>query len=308
MNIFPIGFIFALGACGISASQIERLQQENLRLKEEMEKLKLEIPPVQNQPENSPVVLANTELREIVSSINGQRYSIKVKFPRGYFESSQNYPVLYVTDAETNFGGVSYIVQRLIKDKLIPPILLIGIAYETDYKNFYRLRSRDLSPVEVPELRLGGQSIPDPTGGADAFADFLEEELFPFIAREYRVVQDDKSLYGHSYGGLFGSHILLNRPELFQRYLLLSPSLWFNDTMLLKQIDTVQTKFVNTRLYMASGSDEGRIDDMQIEFIAKLKGRNWTGITYLSEILDQETHRTVFGRGFTNGLRYLFKE
>ncbi len=302
-------FLFLLFvSCGVSQEEMDLLKQENLRLKQEVGDLKQNTQLLLQINEKSPVLLADTEVREVESSINGQRYQIKVKFPKGYFESSQKYPVLYVTDAETNFGGVSYIVQRLIKDRLIPPILVVGIAYHTDYKNFYRLRSRDLTPVEMPHLTLGGKLIPGPTGGANLFADFMEKELFPFIAQEYRVVPDDKTLYGHSYGGLFGRFILVNRPRLFNRYLLLSPSFWFNEDMMLRAIDTSQVHFNDTRLYMGSGSDEVRIDDLQIAFMQKLKEKEDKGISFLSEILENETHRTVFGRGFTNGMRFLFTE
>lgn len=58
------------------------------------------------------VELNNTEIRELVSSTNGYEYKIYIKFPKHYNKNDKNYPVLYVIDAETNFGGVSYIVQR----------------------------------------------------------------------------------------------------------------------------------------------------------------------------------------------------
>ena len=112
--------------------------------------------------------------------------------------------MLYVTDAETNFGWVTYIVQRLIKDKLIPPIIVVGIAYGTDYNSFYKLRSRDLTPIES---EMGSTSNPDPAGGAGKFCDFLSNELFPFIDRNYNVKNGERALYGHSYGGLFGTHV-----------------------------------------------------------------------------------------------------
>ena len=122
---------------------------------------------------------------------------------------------MYVLDAETNFGGVSYIVQRLIKDRLIPEILVVGIAYDTDYKNFYRLRSRDLTPVEDSNLKMGKNEV-DPTGGAPLFSKFLEQELFPFIEKVCRIQPKDRAIYGHSYGGLFGSYVLLEQPKSLQ--------------------------------------------------------------------------------------------
>ncbi|GAB5557928.1 MAG: alpha/beta hydrolase-fold protein [Schleiferiaceae bacterium] len=261
-----------------------------------------------SEGEGDPVELARSEVRYLKSEFVPQTYQLKISFPKSYFKTpNKKYPVLYVLDAETNFGGVSYIVQRLIKDGLIPEILVVGIAYDTDYKNFYRLRSRDLTPVELPNLSIGGNPV-DPTGGAPAFSKFLEEELFPFVEDEYRIQPNDRALYGHSYGGLFGAYTFIENPDLFNRYLLLGPSLWFNDNYLLEEVmnqpDTMTTP---TNLYMGSGEHEGRIDDLQVEFVKTVKNRNLSNLKVTSEVAPNETHRTIFGIGFTNGLRFIYE-
>ena len=227
--------------------------------------------------------------------------------PKDYLqEQEKTYPVLYILDAETNFGGVSYIVQRLIKDQLIPEILVVGIAYDTDYRNFYRLRSRDLTPVEDKDLKMGNKEV-DPTGGASAFSDFLEFELFPFIESKYRVKTEDRALYGHSYGGLYGSYALLDKSHLFNRYLLLGPSLWYKDKLLVRQLPGKSLKFDKpTRLYMGSGELDRGINDRQVEFVEILTEKRILNLTIKSEVIHDETHRTIFGVGFTNGLRFVY--
>ncbi|MGG8495079.1 alpha/beta hydrolase [Tenacibaculum sp. TC6] len=278
---------------------IDSLQQKNNLLERKLAEATL-------KKTHSNVVLANTEVKKITSSSNGQTYTIKIKLPREYSKNSTSYPVLYVTDAETNFGGVCYIVQRLIKDKLIPPMIIVGIAYDTDYKSFYQLRSRDLTPVEDKNLTIGG-SI-DPTGGAPLFSKFLEQELFPFIEKNYNVQKNERTYYGHSYGGLFGTYVLINNPELFNKYLILSPSLWFYNRLMLKQVTELSPDFGSgVKLYMASGELEQGINRLQTIFISKIKNNHFDKLTYKAEVLKNETHRTIFGAGFTNGLRYLFE-
>lgn len=98
----------------------------------------------------------------------------------------------------------------------------------------------------------------------------------------------------------------MNRPELFDRYLLLSPSLWFDDGLLLKEIGTIDFHLEPTRLYMASGKLERRIDDLQVRFMDDVKRLNPPNLQFKSEVLDDETHRTIFGAGFTNGLRFIY--
>ncbi|MEO0472381.1 MAG: alpha/beta hydrolase-fold protein [Bacteroidota bacterium] len=259
-------------------------------------------------PSQQAVSLAGTEVQRLQSQVNGQTYQLYIKYPKGYHESKASYPVLYVIDAETNFGGVSYIVQRLIKDRLIPKVLVVGIAYGTTYKQFYKLRSRDLTPVEDKDLKMGGAKVADPTGGAPQFSRFMEEELFPFVQANYRVKENDRAIYGHSYGGLFGAYALLHQPQLFNRYLILSPSLWFKETILIDDLRKMEVDEGEAKVYMASGELERRIDVMQTEFAKILADKKSPALALKAELMPNETHRTIFGPGFTNGMRYLYGE
>lgn len=255
------------------------------------------------------VAIANTSVEELPSQYVDQIYQIKISYPKSYFTAtSRKFPVLYVLDAETNFGAVSYIVQRLIKDELIPEILVVGIAFDTDYKNFYQLRSRDLTPVEDQQLRMGNNKV-DPTGGAPAFSQFLEKELFPFIEQKYKVDKTDRAIYGHSYGGLFGCYALMDQPQLFNRYLILGPSLWFKNRFLVKRMEGEKLELPqSTKLYMSSGEFDKGIQSLQTQFANLLQQQKLPNLSLKSEVMENETHRTIFGIGFTNGLRFLYEE
>ncbi len=307
-RLFLSIFILSLIGCGISEADYATLKKENERLKEELSQVNKRLEELDYLAGHSQVSLANTELKKVESAINGQTYTIKVHLPRTYNEGNQRYPVLYVTDAETNFGGVSYIVQRLIKDELIPPLIVVGIAYNTSYDGFYELRSRDLTPTKVRSLRPGGRPASE-TGGSPKFARFLEEELFPFVAENYRVVEGDRAYYGHSYGGLFGSTSLLDHAQLFNRYIILGPSLWFDEELLLRRLPGMDlTIQPGTRAYFGSGELEYRIDDQQEQFVQMLKDKSIAELSVKSEVFENETHRTIFGVGFTNGLRYIYEK
>ena len=307
-NLYLLAIIL-LTACNGNKSQLSQLETENDSLRNEITALEKQIEENNEWNNLSPVTIANTDLKEITSKFIDQRYQIKISLPKNYFnEKEKKYPVLYVLDAETNFGGVSYIVQRLIKDELIPEILLVGIAYNTDYKNFYRLRSRDLTPVEDKTLRMGNNNV-DPTGGAPKFSDFLEFELFPFIEKEYRILKEDRAIYGHSYGGLYGSYALLDKSHLFNRYLILGPSLWYKDKLVVNKAASQNLNLSRaTKVYMGSGEFDKRINDYQVEFVDLLNEKKIANLIIKSEVIDNETHRTIFGVGFTNGLRFIYGE
>lgn len=292
-------FLLTLTGCGVSHAEDDAERREENRLR-----TRLSAVATVEQARPKPVRLDDTEQFALASRHVDQTFQIKVGFPRGYDPGAAPYPVLYVTDAETNFGGITYIVQRLIKDDLIPPILVVGIAYGTDYDTFYRLRSRDLTPARRPQPRNDGTAAP--VGGAGAFLQFMEEELFPEIERRYRADPHDRALYGHSYGGLFGSYVLLTRSDLFRRYLVLSPSLWYDDERLLHEVGRRSLDIDPTVVYMGAGALEGRIDDEVRAFADSLRRHAPTSLRLEAAVLDNETHRTVFGRGFTDGLRFIY--
>jgi len=247
------------------------------------------------------VGIRGSELRRLDSTILGERLEIDVALPRGYEKETSSYPVVYVLDAETNFGATSYIARRLTKNGDIPPVLVVGVAYDTTYEDFYVKRARDLTPVATS--RFPG------SGGAGHFARFLEEELFPFVAAHYRVQAGDRTLYGHSFGGLFAFYALFEHPGLFRRVLAVSPSIWYGDRDLVSRERAVFERGRPPRgiLYTAVGSDESGyfVADWQ-ELTTRLESRHYGALRMKGEVLAGENHRSIFGAGFTNGLRYVF--
>jgi uncharacterized protein len=258
----------------------------------------------------SKVQLQNSSIDVLTSEYTGTTYDIYVSYPPGYQDSLKKYPVLIVLDAEVNFGAVTYIANRLIKDKLIPEVLIIGIAYqgETSEDTYYSLRCRDFTPTTDKRFEGAHKTYSDGSGGADNFIRFLSLELLPYLTTHYRILNDNKTIYGHSFGGLLGVNILRKQAELFNNYLLLSPSLWWDHKTTLKKMmltPTIDSKQVN--VYLGTGSMEGTMVDDQLEMARILQGANTINLLLKSEILSEETHRSVFGRGFTNGLRYLYE-
>ena len=148
--------------------------------------------------------------------------------------------------------------------------------------------------------------VVNPTGGAAKFARFINDELFPFVTDNYRTKNADRAVYGHSFGGLFAMYIFLNETLMFDKYLVLSPSLWWDNKTLFHDIDGLKSVSSSGRCYIASGALELNIDDDQREFDKLLYGLTLAGLHIRSEILENETHRTIFGSGFTRGLRYLY--
>ena len=97
-------------------------------------------------------------------------------------------------------------------------------------------RTRDLTPTHST---VGGDGEESPfleaSGGGDAFLDFLRNELIPHVEARYRT-KPYRILVGHSFGGLLALHAFLEAPDVFQGYVAIDPSLWWDDEVLVQRI------------------------------------------------------------------------
>jgi predicted alpha/beta superfamily hydrolase/glyoxylase-like metal-dependent hydrolase (beta-lactamase superfamily II) len=256
-----------------------------------------------NGKEESPrrVEIRDTEMRFLKSKFVDQTYEIDISLPKDYKQETARYPVLYVLDAEYNFGCVAYIVRRLIRNGDIPKILVVGVAYNTTEDDFYLKRERDCTP---PSEVHGSRS-----GGAENFIRFFEDELIPTIDRDYRTIPGDRTIVGHSIGGLFGTYALFTHPDLFAKYLIVSPSLWYSKDMIFQyeQEFAERNKTLNAAVFLCTGRDENpqmiRTTD---EMIETLEERRYQGLRLAHLIPEGEHHRSVFPYAFTKGIRWLF--
>jgi predicted alpha/beta superfamily hydrolase len=246
------------------------------------------------------VEIRDTERRFLVSKNVDQTYEIDVWFPPDYQKESARYPVLYVLDAEYNFGCASYIVKRLIKNGDIPKVLVVGIAYNTDEDGYYAKRDRDSTPPTTL-YRQGG--------GVEPFVRFLETELIPFVDRTYRTKPEDRTIAGHSITGFFCAYAIFKHPRLFTRYLIVSPSLWYANELIFdyeKEFAGANAA-LNADVFLSTGRDESeRMVRTAERMIRTLTGRKYAGLRFKSEIPEGEHHRSIFPAAFTRGMRWLF--
>lgn len=170
-----------------------------------------------------PVVLDGTE-QWTMKSAQGREYRIMVSLPEGDVPYTGGYPVIYLLDGNAYFPAF-HAAKRA--QKRLRGSILVAIGYPSDTPLDFERRAFDLSPPPPAERNT------PPQGGQDLFLDFIEKRLMPEVAERFKVDQDQRSLVGHSFGGMFGIYTLFTRPELFQHVVAVSPTLWWRDRYLL---------------------------------------------------------------------------
>lgn len=255
--------------------------------------------------------LPNTEVRHIDSNTNNIGYVLYISLPRNYHQSTKEYPVLYTLDADYSFAIAHNTVEHFVDRNDMQEIIIVGIAYPGASQDMftYRInRSRDYTPTNTAFGGYGHEAE-KVSGGADLFLDFLNIELIPFIDNTYRTIDDDRGIVGHSFGGLIGTYALLTRPELFQRYIIVSPSLWYDDKLCLKLEDDYSrsNKSLYAKAFFCAGWEGKDMTILMHELVSTLERRKYTGLTVQGLTFPNETHNSVFPGALSRGLLYIYE-
>lgn len=265
------------------------------------------------------VTIPDTEVHRIRSEHVGDDFEVWVARPQAGFVPAEGRPsVLYVLDANLFFGTVvemTRIMHRLYGE--LPQLLVVGIAYPgTDWARQGALRARDFTPSEdrgmaemaaevptMPGAEPVGPIVP-PMGGAGAFRRFLLAEVEPIIEERFDVSDRNRTIFGSSMGGLFVTWTVLHHPESFERYLAVSPALWWNEAELLQAEAPTDLPGV----YFAVGGNE---EAPEVPMLARYRMISnaralATRLGAPIEVLEGESHTSVVPVALSRGLRHLF--
>jgi predicted alpha/beta superfamily hydrolase len=274
------------------------------------------------QPTYPKATIINTEQRQLFSKLSNQEYELYISLPDNYVNSDSTYQVIYLTDANQYFGLMADITRSLQWGSEMPEAIVVGIGYplssfKTDDERWSRWlawRMRDLSPTNTAQMDkdFGMENIK--SGGAFTFLQFMEQELFPFVEKNYRAKSKDRTFVGFSLGGLFGLYSLFQKPGLFQNYVLGSPSIWSDNKAILRIEETYADnhKDLTGTVFMSAGELEEEINAGMVrnmlEMNSILKSRQYKSLHTDTAILEGETHMSAPSVCFQRGLRYLFRK
>ncbi|AZA53256.1 alpha/beta hydrolase [Chryseobacterium sp. G0201] len=237
------------------------------------------------------------EIRTIKSKILNEDRTLNIYLPQN-FDKTKSYPIIYLLDGSMNedFIHVTGLVQFFNQMYAMPETIVVGIA-NIDRKRDFTFHT-DLKDLQ--------KDYPT-TGHSDKFINFLEKELKPYIESQFKTT--DKYLFGQSLGGLLAAEILLKKPEMFNNYFIISPSLWWDDESLLKQANQLLTKIPDTKkfVYVSVGKGEHpvMVKDAEdfFDILKKSNKKNWT-VEY--KMMETDNHATILHRSLYEGLVKIF--
>lgn len=269
------------------------------------------------------VTLDGTEVHHLRSEAIGQDYLVNVAFPPGYDPVGDPYPVVYLTDGGPAFTAMSAVTPLMHLSGELKPFITAGITYDIKVSlHAITLRNRDLTH-SANKTALAGDDMPDwykslpqvEPGGAAAFLDFINTQVRPYIRQHFNA-SDDATYAGYSLGGLFGLFTLFTSPASFQRYVIGSPSIWWNNRDILNLEAAYAASFddLDAVLFMCSGQleepadapDDSAMVSNMLKLAETLQNRGYQNLRLTHTVLEQETHPSGHPLALLRGLRVLF--
>lgn len=255
---------------------------------------------------SKPFVLGVIE--EIQSAELAEKRILNIYLPDGYSPNdSTKYPVIYLLDgsADEDFIHVVGLIQfnNFPWIARVPKSIVVGIANVDRKRDFTYSTTIEKDKKQFPT-----------TGHSDKFIAFLENELQPFIEGKYKT-SDEKTIIGQSLGGLLATEILLKKTTLFNKYIIISPSIWWDNGSLLEQkSDLLQESFFpETSIYIGVGkeglapTDIPHVMEVDANLLAeKLKKSKSKNVSVYFDYLPQEDHATITHQAIFNALRILY--
>lgn len=243
----------------------------------------------------TPLVIGETFTLQ--SKVLGESRRINVYLPPGYAEApTQRFPVLYMPDGglAEDFLHVAGLVQVSVGNGTMRAFVLVGIE-NTE-------RRRDLTgPTQNEE----DKKIAPRVGGSASFRNFLRSELMPDVVARYRTT-DETAIVGESLAGYFVVETFVLEPDLFDTYIAIDPSVWWNDAALVKTAADrlrAQQKLDKALWLAGSGEQRGALD----RFAAAVQANAPQGLSWHYEPMPQEKHSTIYHPAALKAFRAVFK-
>ena len=240
----------------------------------------------------------------INSSILDEERTCLISLPDSYNESSEaktKYPIMILLDGSTHFITATGIVHFMGSDRnrnyFMPETIIVAIE-NTD-------RERDLTVTKIKTKRINTM------GGGRNFLAFIEKELIPYVDKNYRT-EPYRILVGHSLGGLLTLNAYMDENSLFNGYIAIDPSVWWDEQMMTEKVDSIPALSFNKKLFIATANQgeakNGKNKKRHDALYAQMKNRANGSINVKIEYYENEDHRSVPLIALYEGLRYLYDD
>ncbi len=257
-----------------------------------------------------PYKYPSSEVLTIHSKVLDEARKIFIHYPKlDSTDVNKRFPVLYLMDGENHFELLAQYADYLSRADVaaMPKIIIVGILNTK--------RVRDLTPTHSLlnyEGKTDSTGYYTSSGGNHIFFKFIKNELMPIIDSSYKT-QPYKIFAGHSLGGISSINCMLTHPDMFDAYIAISPSFWWDNEYLLKLANKKLTNCaaLNKKLFYCNGNKGGLNSFFHkglLKFDSIIAAKKIVGLNYKYTYYPNEMHMTVPIIAYLDALRFVFKK
>jgi predicted alpha/beta superfamily hydrolase len=263
-----------------------------------------------------PTMLWETSEFTLTCDISGLDHGISVGLPPR-FDKLESPPLIVCLDGPWMFGTVLDATRIMSMSGEAPEAVVVGVSFtDQSMGEYLRQRARWYTPTPwVPPEETGVKSIDaDECGKVETFLAFLNDQLLPRIEGQYHT--SERWFIGHSFGALCGLRALMVKPEMFDRWLLASPSIWWDDRVILEMEEAYAevNDDLPAHVFLSAGTDEDAGDPGNFRMTSNvavlgttLAARDYPNLSLTRMELQGDEHSSGIGNAVSKGLRALLK-
>lgn len=227
---------------------------------------------------------------------NGTDYHLFTHAPGG-----RDAPLLLVLDGDDQFAAACEALDGLRAEKALEAVTLVGVGYGGSYRSPANRRVRDYTHSQPADE-------PMEAGGAETFLAFLENTLLPHLSERFVFPMDSVGLGGHSLGSLLGLYALAQPRTLFSRFLVSSPSIWWDNRSILRDISAAgRAEITPRKAFLSIGEEDtpSMLGDLEL-LEHQLQREPVAGLYHVVRRFPGKDHYNVLTQAYAEGLRWLY--
>ncbi|MEZ5378836.1 MAG: alpha/beta hydrolase-fold protein [Acidimicrobiales bacterium] len=252
-----------------------------------------------------------TTTETTVCDRSGTAHTISTGLPVRH-DRMDEMPLIVCMDAPWTFGTVLDATRIMSMSGEAPEAMVVGIGFaEESMGEYLRQRARWLTPTPFEPPPGSGVKglVADDCGRASVLHEFVRDQVLPSVMADHAI--SERWFVGHSFSGLFGVRTMLTEPSLFDKWLLASPSIWWDDRAILQleQAYADEHDDLAVDLFVSGGEHERdsgfSIVDDALGFVDTLNGRGYPNLRATATVLAGDGHSNCIGNAVSKGLRAL---
>ncbi|WP_289041026.1 alpha/beta hydrolase-fold protein [uncultured Zobellia sp.] len=230
----------------------------------------------------------------VASSIISDNYPVYVFLPENYNANSKH-QLIIALDGDTRFNTIAGIISDKVQSESIPSCILVAIGNNNQ-------RNRDYTPTAYAHG----------SGGAEKFYQFIKNELIPELESRYSIdPSNNKTLLGHSFGGLFTQYAMAQEraSNPFNKFISSGTSYWYDAGVIFEFEESYANSHndLDVKFYNGMGTLEGGVMLASFaEMNQRLNSRNYPNFKHRSELIEKSGHSGSASEIFKKGLDYVF--